>query len=51
MDFKKGYCGNGWAALTMLTFEMHSYVAGNFISVELTRNKKESNSFCKEISC
>jgi hypothetical protein len=47
MDFKKGYCEKGWAALSMLTFGFYNCVAEKFISSELTRNKNEKNSSCK----
>ena len=47
MIFKKGYCEKGWAALSMLTFGFYTCVAEKFISAELTRNKNEKNSSCK----
>jgi hypothetical protein len=42
MIFKKGYCGNGWAALTMLTFGIHSSITGNLFLLhkrEIKKNK------------
>ena len=48
MDFKRGYCGNGWAALTMLTFAIHSCIAGNLFLLNKWKIKK-NKIFCVEI--